>query len=112
MAAISSANVRLVAGWTEGDMSGKRRKCLRVEVYNATVAAADGGMPASAFGLTCVEESTPAYYKGGGGALITAPTEDGSYVNLYSTIDGATAAVASQGVATTPNGLYFTVKGY
>lgn len=86
-----------------------------VEVHGVTIADADG-MPATAFGMSVIEETTSAYYKKGGAtngsALIVAPTEDGATARIWAVADGATEPVASQALATTPNGLYFTVKGY
>lgn len=114
MAALTSANVRLIKAWVEGEVYSKRRVCKMVEVHGVTLTAGDA-MPATAFGLTCIEETTPAYYKGGntnGGALIVLPDDDGSHAKLWGAVDGTTDAIASQVVAATPDGLYFTVKGY
>ena len=113
--ALTSANVRLIKSWVEGEVYSKRRKCLMVEVHNITIAASDG-MPASAFGMTVIEETTHAYYKKGGAtngsALFVAPTDDGATARIWAAADGSTEPVASQALAATPNGLYLTVKGY
>lgn len=109
MAALTSANVRLVKSWTEGTVTGKRRKVRVVEVYNGSWGGSSNTMPASAFGLRVVEEVTPGLYSGH--AYIAVPDTTGTPVYLFASAGGASAA-ADVDVDNTPLGLYFTVKGY
>ena len=109
MAALTSANVRNIKSWTEGAVTGKRRKVRRVEVYNGSWGGATNTMPASAFGLTVVEEVTPGLYDSH--AFVAVPVVDGSEVRLFATVGGASAP-ADLTAGDTPNGLYFTIKGY
>ena len=60
MANITSANVRTIQAWTEGGLNGKRRIGKRVELYNAEAGGTTNLIPASAFGMRVVEETTAA----------------------------------------------------
>lgn len=108
MAALTYANVRLIKAWVEGNVVGKRRKIRRVEVHGGDWGDGTDPMPAAAFGLSVIEEVTPATY--GTTAYVMAPASDGSKAYLYA-INGA-GAPTTVAVPTTPGGLYFTVKGY
>lgn len=107
MAALTSSNVRLISCWTEGALTGKRRKVRRVEVYGGTWGGATNTMPAGAFGLSFVEEATSGVYGTAGQLLASA--SDGSVVYRYAAVAGAPT---DETFPTTPSGLYFTVKGY
>jgi hypothetical protein len=109
MAALTSANVRLIASWTEGSVTGKRRKVRRVEVFGGTWGGDTNTMPASAFGLQVIEEATPGIY--GGHAYVAAPISAGTRLNLFDST-GASSAVGDVALDTTPSGMYITVKGY
>jgi hypothetical protein len=111
MAALTTANVRVVRSWYEGSLTSKRRKVKFVEVNDVTTGGLVNYMPASAFGLTFVEECTTGYcYNLTGGAIYgIVPIADGSRVRLFADFGVAPADVA---IPATPNGLYFTVKGY
>lgn len=107
MAALTSSNVRTVAAWTEGGLTGKRRKVKRVEVHGGAWGGATNTIPASAFGLRVVEEVTPINYADK--LYLALPNVAGDTVYLYTAAD---AAAADLTVAATPSGGYFTVKGY
>jgi hypothetical protein len=109
MAALTSANVRTIKAWTEGAVTGKRRKVRRVEVYNGSWGGSTNTLLASAFGLSVIEEVTPGLYDSH--AYVAVPTSDGSAISLFATV-GAASAPADVTAGDTPNGLYFTVKGY
>ena len=109
MANLTTANVRILRSWTEAGLNSKKRKCRHVEVYGVTVGGGTNTMPASAFSLTVVEEVSPALYGLQGFHL--APKGDGSVVYAFDTV-GAASAPADIALPTTPDGLYFTVKGY
>jgi hypothetical protein len=109
MAALTAANVRLIRSWTEGGLNNKKRRVRHVEVYGGTWGGATNTMPAAAFALSTIEEVSPAVYGLKGFHL--APKTDGSVVYAFDTV-GASSAPADIVLPTTPNGLYFTVKGY
>lgn len=109
MAALTAANVRLIRAWTEGMPVGKTRRVRHVEVYGGSWGGDTNTMPASAFGLRVIEEVTPAVY--GLQGYHVAPKSDGSVAYAFDTV-GALSAPADIALPTTPNGLYFTVKGY
>ncbi len=108
MAALTYSNVRIVKAWVDGNVVGKRRKVRRVEVYGGEWGDGTDTMPATAFGLSVIEEVTSATY--GTTGYMMAPASDGSKAYVYA-INGA-GAPATVTVPTTPGGLYFTVKGY
>ena len=68
-------------------------------------------MPATAFGLSVVEEATPLFYGANNEAYTLIPSADGS---LVYTMDGVGSGSAPGDVtlAATTSGGYFTVKGY
>lgn len=66
-------------------------------------------MPATAFGLRVIEECSPMHYSNHAYTLV--PSVDGTVAHIYATL-GASSAPADVTVAATPNGGYFTVKGY
>lgn len=107
MAALTSSNVRTIAAWTEGALTGKRRSVRQVEVYGGTWGGTTNTMPASAFGLSVIEEATPGNY--GNTFQPSVPASDGSVLHLYAASQGSPADLT---VGTTPGGLYITVKGY
>ena len=109
MAALTSANVRIIRSWTESGLANKKRSVRHVEVYGGTWGGGTNTMPASAFALSVVEEVSPAVYGLQGFHL--APASDGSVVYAFDTV-GAASAPADIVLPTTPDGLYFTVKGY
>ena len=111
MAALTSAYVRTIKSWLVSRNSERPQKAKEVEVHGFTVTAADG-MPASAFGLSRVDEASVAYYKGGGGVYVVAPNDTKDTLYLFAAVDGSTAPVSSLAVSATTNGLYFTVKGW
>lgn len=88
---------------------GKTRRVRHVEIHGGSWGGETNTMPASAFGLRVIEEVTPAVY-GLQGYLI-APKSDGSVAFVFDST-GATSAPADVALPATPNGLYFTVKGY
>ena len=110
MAALTTANVRTIKAWTEGAVTGKRRKVRRVEVYSGSWGGATNTMPASAFGLSVVEEVTPVLYNDTDVWLAT-PSVDGTKVFLFATL-AAAGAPTDVTAGATPEGLYFTIKGY
>jgi len=109
MAALTSANVRLIRAWTEGMPVGKRRRVRHVEVYGGSFGGTTNTMPASAFGLRVIEEVTPAVY--GLKGYYVVPKSDGSLAYAMDKT-GDDSAPADVALPTTPNGLYFIVKGY
>jgi hypothetical protein len=109
MPALTSSNVRLVKSWTEGTVTGKRRKVRVVEVYGGIWGGSANTMPASAFGLRVIEEATTAVYAGH--AFISAPDPTGTPVYIFSFIGGS-GTPADVDIGTTPDGMYLTVKGY
>ena len=109
MAALTSANVRIIRAWVEAGMSQKKRRVRRVEVYGGTWGGQTNTMPASAFGLSVVEDVSPASYGLQGFHL--APNGSGSVIYAFDGA-GATSAPADIALPTTPDGLYFVVKGY
>ena len=109
MSALTTANVRIIRNWTEAGLNSKKRKVRHVEVYGVTVGGQTNNMPASAFSLSVIEEVSPAVYGLVGFHL--APSSDGAYVYAFDTV-GAASAPADIALPTTPDGLYFTVKGY
>ena len=76
MAALTSANVRLIAAWTQGGLASKRQKVKRVEVHGGTWGGETNTMPATAFGFSVVEEVTPLYYGGAKKAYIVELNRD------------------------------------
>ena len=111
MSVLSAANVRTIREWTEGALTGKRRKVRMVEVYGVTVGSLANNMPATAFGLTSIEETSLGYHLGTGGAMAVTPHPDGDKAVLFAAVNNSTAP-ADAALSTTPNGLYFTIKGY
>jgi len=111
MANLTSANVRTIQAWTEGGLNGKRRVAKRVEIFDATVGGLTNQIPASAFGMRVVEETTAAYNADTTHAVATVPSASGGAVYLYTALDNNTDP-ADAVIANTPTGLYFTVKGY
>jgi len=109
MGALTTANVRIIRKWTEGGLNAKKRSCRHVEVYGGTWGGGTNTMPASAFSLRVIEEVSPAVY--GLKGFHVAPASDGSVAYAMDTV-GAGSAPADIILPTTPNGLYFTVKGY
>jgi hypothetical protein len=109
MAALTSANVRLIRAWTEGTPVGKKRRVRHVEVYNGSFGGETNTMPASAFGLRVIEEVTSAVY--GLKGYLMVPKSDGSVAFAMDSAGGSSAP-ADVALPTTPNGLYFIVKGY
>jgi hypothetical protein len=107
MAAATSSNVRLITAWTEGSLTSKRRQCRRVEIVGGSFGGASNTIPASAFGLTVVEEVSPANYFDK--VYLATPNSAGDTVYLYAAVN---ASAADLTVGATPNGAYLTVKGY
>jgi hypothetical protein len=111
MANLTSANVRVIQEWVEGDVYSKRRIGKRVEAHGVTVGGTTNLMPATAFGLKVIEEVTTPYAATTGHAVSAAPADDGSAMFLYTALNNATDP-ADAVIPATPGGLYFTVKGY
>lgn len=111
MADLSRSNVRFIKSWVEGEVTGKRRVGHRVEIHGATVGGTTNTIPASAFNLSVIEECQPAYHSSGGGAIVPVPSPDGAVIWTFKAVDGTTGP-ADTVLGSTPNGLYFTVKGY
>lgn len=111
MAALTADNVRLIAAWKEGDLTGKRRKVRQVEVHGGSWGGETNTMPATAFGLRVIEESSPMLYSTGNAAYTTVPSTDGTIVYVMDST-GSGSAPADVTLAATPGGGYFTVKGY
>lgn len=109
MAALTSANVRIIKSWTEGGPSGKRRSVRRVEVHGGTWGGSSNTMPATAFGMRVVEEVTPINY--GNKCYAAIPTADGTVVYAMDTV-GSGGAATDIAAGATPLGMYLTVKGY
>ena len=107
MAVLTSANVRTIAAWTEGSVTGQRYSCVRTEVYNGTWGGLVNTMPATAFGLTVIEEVTVGTI--GNVMYLAAPSTNGSLVYLYTATAIAPADVV---IPNTTGGLYIMVKGY
>lgn len=111
MADLTSANVRLIKEWVEGELHGKRRIAKHVEVHGVTVGGTSNKIVATAFGLRVIEEITPLYNGTSAASIAAVPDNDGSEVYLYTALDNATAP-ADVTMAATPGGHYFVVKGY
>jgi len=111
MAALTSANVRTIRAWTEGGVTGKRRKVRMVEVHGGSWGGSSNTMPASAFGLTSVEEATMGLLGTGNRAYPLAPDADGTKLYAFGAV-GAASSPGDMTAAATPGGLFFTVKGY
>lgn len=109
MAALTVANVRIVRSWTEAGLNSKKRSARFVEVHGGTWGGETNTMPASAFALSVVEEVSSATYGLKGFTLV--PKSDGSLVYAMDSV-GAASAPADITLPVTPDGLYFTVKGY
>src|SRR5512139_1954143 len=109
MAALTTANVRIIRSWTESGLNSKKRSARYVEVYGGTWGGQTNTMPASAFALSVIEEVSPAVY--GLQGFHVAPASDGTVAYAFDTV-GAASAPADIVLPTTPSGLYFTVKGY
>lgn len=109
MAALTSSNVRTIKAWTEGGTNGKRRKVRMVEVFGGSWGGTSNTMPATAFGLSVVEEASLLYYGANSKYYPLAPNSDGSTVYAYTSVGGTPADLT---LATTTGGGYFTVKGY
>jgi len=114
-ATLTSANVRTIQAWVEGDLAAKRRIGKRVEVHTSADSTAAGGevnvIPASAFGLSVIEEVTTPYNADTKRAVCAVPNEDGSLIYMFTAVDNSSAP-ADVALAATPSGLYFVVKGY
>ena len=111
MASLTSANVRTVKEWVEGEVYSKRHIAKRVEVHGVTVGGLTNTIPASAFGMRVIEEITAPYNANSGHAVGAAPAADGSVAYLYTALDNSTDP-ADVAASATPFGLYFVVKGY
>lgn len=111
MADLTTTNVRLLRAWLEGTKTGKRRQVRMVEVHGATVGGETNRMLASAFGLRQIEEVTVGYHRVNRAAVALAPDTDGSKLMAWLAVNNSTTA-ADVVCSATPNGLYFTVKGY
>jgi hypothetical protein len=109
MASLTASNVSIIKAWTEGSVTGKRRKVRQVQVAGVTVGGTSNTMPAAAFGLQVIEEATVCIY--GTTAYALVPASDGSVVYAFASLGGASAA-ADVAIGASPNGMYFTVKGY
>jgi hypothetical protein len=112
MASLTSANIRLIANWVEGEVYSKRRIAKRVEAFNGTAGGTTNLIPATAFGLRVIEEVTSAYDATTGGLVAMAPSPDGANVHTFIAVDDATGPADIPTIGDTPLGLYFTVKGY
>jgi len=111
MAALTSTNVRTIKAWTEGSVTGKLRTVRRVEVHGGAWGGVTNTLPATAFGLTVVEEVTPLLYGANNEAYALVPSQDGTLVYVMDGV-GAGSAPADVTLAATTSGGYFTVKGY
>lgn len=107
MAAVTSADVTVVRAWTEGGVTGKERKCLLVRVLIGNEGGSLGDLPASAFGLTEIEEVSTAMDSGDSAAYTLVPTYARTAILIFATDgDGAPAFV------NVDETLQFIVKGF
>jgi hypothetical protein len=117
MANLAATEVTVLAAWSEGSTTGKRRTVKRCRLENTSAGITAGGntnlMPVVAFGLTVIEEcSSLLVYTTSGGASVsiydTAPDYTGAKINAK--VFGA-QGVADAAITTAQRGI-ITVKGY
>jgi len=112
MAALTLDEVTRISEWTEGDLTGKRRKCWRVQI--ATTSGGQGGatntIPASLFGMTVIEEATNAV-DSTGRIMLAGPSYSGATLQLYN-VEDATDGTRSDPVDFTSTTFRVTIKGY
>lgn len=106
MADLTSSNVTILDHWTDGGLASKRQTVIRVEAVITAAGAGSIGakIPASAFGLTKVEEVSPLVNDGGDLIVVGAPNYDGSEIVLK--------AAATNALASYTDTFRFEVKGY
>ena len=109
MAALTSSNVRLIKSWVEGEVNSKRRKVRQVEVHGGSWGGTTNTMPASAFGLSVIEEVSSSNY--GDKCYPAVPKTDSLVVYAYNGAGSGTSP-GDITVGATPLGMFFTVKGY
>lgn len=111
MASLTSANVRTIKEWVEGDLCTKRRMVKRIEMFSIAAGGTSNTIPATAFGMKVIEEVSIPYNANTTRAVAATPNADGSLVYLFAAVDNNTAP-ADVTASASPVGLYFTVKGY
>lgn len=106
MADLARSNVTILNHWTEGGLNGKRQVVLQVEAVISAAGAGSSGakLPASAFGLTKVEEVSALMNDGGDLVVVGSPNYDKSEIVLK--------AAATNALASYSDTFRFTVRGY
>lgn len=94
MANAARSNVTLLGSWPEGGICGKRRTALAVEIAltSAGSGAADNKIPASAFGLSSIEEVSPLVNDSNDLVIVGTPNFDGSELLLKAAATNAPAS--------------------
>lgn len=114
MANMAASQVTLLAAWTEGTGTGKRRQCRRVTLATSNDGTGQGSatntIPASLFGMSVIEECSVAVTDGNK-LLVAAPAYDGSSVLLFD-VQNATDANRDDPADFINTVLRLTVKGY
>ena len=92
--------------WSEGGVNGKRRTVLEVTVVltGAGSGASSNKIPASAFGLTVIEEVSSFVNDGGDLIIVGSPNYDGTEIVFK--------AAATNAFASYTDTFRGTVKGY
>lgn len=104
MADLDSTGVTVVRSWTEGGLAQKDRVCKLVQVVLSSMGTAANTVPATAFGLTVIEETTPAVKSDDDVVVPTSPSYDGSVIFFIED--------AGQDPADFTGTFQFIVKGY
>lgn len=130
MAKLTSTNVTILKSWTEGGVTGKKRKARTVKVFEGSWGSPTNSLPASAFGLNVIEECSTVIYTAGtnlvNGIDATAipylgiPLPDWAAANvsagntqlILATKFGSPASESTDIVLQDGYYLQFTVKGY
>jgi len=113
MASLTSSGVTVIRAWTEGGPAGKDRLVIIARV--ATLSSPGNGsatnpIPASAFGLSVIEESSMGTVSDGT-IIATAPAYDGSGLRLYN-LEQATDANRTDPADFISTTFQVTVRGY
>ena len=114
MANMASSQVTILKTWTEGDGTGKRRKCYRCTLATSNDGTGQGSatntIPASLFNMSVIEEVTPGVTNGNK-LIVAAPAYDGPSVLLFD-VQNATDANRDDPADFINTTFRLTVKGY
>lgn len=82
MANLASSGVTLLRAWTEGGLALKDRSVLRVSMVLSTMGTATNTIPATAFGLSVIEEVSSLVQDDDTDIIVAGPSNDGSLILL------------------------------